>query len=84
MDFVIVKCTPSAFKHGLTKKNIMCAMRKWVYDDVFDDDPEKFLLIGFDDNGNLLEIMYNIIDEHSVKVFHAMKCRNIMLSLLTN
>jgi hypothetical protein len=30
----------------------------------------------------LLEIMYNIIDEHTVNVFHAMKCRNTYLSLL--
>jgi hypothetical protein len=40
------------------------------------------LILGFDCNGNLLEIMYNIIDEQRVNVFHAMKCRNTYLSLL--
>jgi hypothetical protein len=30
----------------------------------------------------LLEIMYNVIDEQTVNVFHAMKCRSIYLSLL--
>jgi len=31
---------------------------------------------------NLLEIMYNVIDEQSLKVFHAMKCRDAFLPLL--
>jgi len=35
----------------------------------------KYLLIGFDRNGNLLEIMYNIRMDGSYNVFHAMKCR---------
>ena len=79
---IFIHYTPSAFKHGLTGTNIRCAMLNWVYDDTFEDEPEKHLLIGFDDNANLLEIMYNVIDEHSVKVFHAMKCRNTFLPLL--
>jgi len=54
----------------------------WKYDDVFDDDPDKHLLIGFDNNANLLEILYNVIDEQSLKVFHAMKCRDSFLPLL--
>jgi hypothetical protein len=29
----------------------------------------------FDKSGNLLEIIYNLIDERIVKVFHAMRCR---------
>jgi hypothetical protein len=35
----------------------------------------KYLLIGFDRNSNLLEIMYNIRTDGSYNVFHAMKCR---------
>jgi len=54
----------------------------WKYDDVFEDDVEKHLLIGFDANANLLEIMYNVIDEHNLKVFHAMKCRDAFLPLI--
>ena len=53
-----------------------------LYDDVFEDDPGKHLLIGFDSNANLLEIMYNVIDERHLKVFHAMKCRDKFLPLL--
>jgi hypothetical protein len=33
------------------------------------------LLIGFDQNSNLLEIMYNIRKDGSYNVFHAMRCR---------
>jgi hypothetical protein len=39
-------------------------------------------LIGFDSNANLLEIMYNVIDEQTVRVFHAMKCTNEHRALL--
>jgi hypothetical protein len=30
----------------------------------------------------LLEIMYNIIDEQTINVFHAMRCRNSFRSAL--
>jgi hypothetical protein len=79
---VFIKCVPSAFKHGVTEANIRHAILNWKYDDVFEDDPSKHLLIGFDNNANLLEIIYNVIDEDNIKVFHAMKCRNALLSLL--
>jgi len=78
----VVKCVPSAFKHGVTEANIRHAVLNWKYDDIFEDDPDKFLLIGFDSNANLLEIMYNVIDERHLKVFHAMKCRDKFLPLL--
>jgi len=34
-------------------------------------DETKYLAIGFDKNGNLLEIMYNHVGVDTVKVFHA-------------
>jgi hypothetical protein len=40
------------------------------------------LIIGFDRKANLLEIMYNIIDEDTINVFHAMKCRKNFLPLI--
>jgi hypothetical protein len=79
---VIVKFIPSAFKHKVSEANIRHAILNYKYDDIFDDDPEKHLLIGFDSNANLLEIMYNVIDEQCVKVFHAMRCRDALLPLL--
>jgi hypothetical protein len=79
---VTVKCVPSAFKHGVTERNIRHAILNWKYDDTFEEDSEKHLLIGFDHNANLLEIMYNVIDEQTIKVFHAMKCTNTFRVLL--
>jgi hypothetical protein len=81
---VIVKCVPSAFKHDVTEKNIRHAILNWIYDDVFEEEPEKHLLIGFDSNANLLEILYNVIDEKNLRVFHAMRCRDALLPLLEN
>jgi hypothetical protein len=79
---VAVKCVPSAFKHGVTEKDIRHAILNWRYDDVFDDNYGKHLLIGFDSNANLLEILYNVVDERNLRVFHAMKCRDALLPLL--
>jgi hypothetical protein len=41
----------------------------------------QYIRLGFDKNGNLLEILYNEYDTH-VCIFHAMKCRSIFFSLL--
>ena len=57
---IFVKCVPSAFKHGVTEANIRYAIQNWIYDDLFESDPDKHLLIGFDGDANLLEIMYNV------------------------
>jgi hypothetical protein len=40
------------------------------------------LLIGFDRNAHHIEILYNVIDENTLRVFHAMKCRSIFLPLI--
>jgi len=81
---VIVKFVPSAFKHGKTEANIRHAILNWMYDDIFEDEPDKHLLIGFDSNANLVEILYNVIDERHLKVFHCMNCRDAFLPLLEN
>jgi hypothetical protein len=46
-----------------------------VFDIVIEEGVNKNLIVGIDTSGNLLEIMYNEIDEHAINVFHAMKCR---------
>jgi uncharacterized DUF497 family protein len=53
-----------------------------IYDDMLDDDNDKHLLIGFNGNGNLLEILYNVIDDEAIRVFHAMKCTDEFIKLL--
>jgi hypothetical protein len=79
---VFIEFNKSAFRHGVSKEDIRCALVNWKYDEVDEDDPEKNLLLGFDRNANLLEIMYNVIDEHSINVFHAMKCQSKYYHLL--
>ena len=76
----------SAFKHGITEIDIRSAITTFLLDVAFNginkDSYEKFLIIGFDTKGNLLEIMYNIVDNININVFHAMKCRKEYLKLL--
>jgi uncharacterized DUF497 family protein len=79
---VVVEFNQAAFKHGVTEADIRNAMSNVVYDDIWDNVEDKHLLMGFDSKGNLLEIMYNIIDGQSINVFHAMKCRSIYRKLL--
>ena len=80
--YVAIEFNPSAFKHNITEEAIRRAIINVVYDDIWDSDKDKHLLMGFDNNGNLLEIMYNMIDDQSINVFHAMKCRSIYYHLL--
>jgi uncharacterized DUF497 family protein len=76
-----VKYSKSALKH-VTKEDIQRAMINVIFDDILDDDKDRHLLMGFDGNGNLLEILYNVIDDDSIRVFHAMKCTNEFIRLL--
>ncbi|MCL1992870.1 MAG: hypothetical protein FWG66_07970 [Spirochaetes bacterium] len=81
---LIIEFNSSAFKHGITEAAIRNAIiNAVVYDDVWDETEDKHLLLGFDNSGVLLEIMYNVIDEQSINVFHAMKCRRIYYHLLS-
>jgi len=76
---------PSAFKHGVSEADIFWAIDTVKYDGYLKGDVDaenKRLLIGFDRNAHLIEIYYNILDQDTVRVFHAMKCRNIHKHLL--
>jgi hypothetical protein len=74
---------PSAFKHSVSEENIRWVLLNHLADGAIEEsDGTKFLVIGFDKSGNLLEIMYNLIDEQTVKVFHAMKCRKMFYDKL--
>ena len=58
------------------------AISLFLFDSALEGEYDKYLLIGFDTNGNLLEIMYNVINDESINVFHAMKCRKEFIKLL--
>ena len=65
----------SAFEHKITEIDIRTAFERPIFDGLLKGYQNKFLLTGFDTKGNLLEIMYNIVNEETVQVFHAMTCR---------
>jgi hypothetical protein len=74
----------SAFKHGFTEADVRHAFRTRKYDALIENKQfaDKNLLIGFDCNANLVEILYNVINDDTVKVFHVMKCQDKLLPLL--
>ncbi|MFP3041293.1 hypothetical protein LQZ19_05670 [Treponema primitia] len=80
-----IEFTQSAFKHGINEIDIRWAIDTAKYDGSLEDDEDaenKRVLIGFDRNARTLEIFYNVLDSDTVRVFHAMKCRNSFKHLL--
>jgi hypothetical protein len=80
--FSIIRFIPAAFKHGIREADIRWAFMHPRYDGPVEDMENKYIRIGFDPHGNLLEIMYNEINESTATIFHAMKCRSMYYSLL--
>jgi hypothetical protein len=73
---------PSAFKHNVAEKDVQAAMVTPLFDELIEGYDNKYLLIGFDAKGNLIEVMYNLVNENIANVFHAMKCRKDLLRRL--
>jgi hypothetical protein len=71
----------TAFKHNVTETAIRQALDTFVYEELLKDFANKHLVLGYDANANLLEIMYNRIDDHTIRVFHAMPCRKAWYDL---
>jgi hypothetical protein len=80
--FTRVEFNPAAFKHDISEADILRAIDMFIYEDPLEEFENKYLIIGFDTKGILLEVMYNFIDEQSINVFHAMPCRKAFYSLL--
>ena len=81
---VLIEFNQAAFTHDVKEEDIRFAFDRAQYDGSIDEDESdnKYLVIGFDRNANPLEIMYNVIDENTINVFHAMKCRKNFLHLI--
>jgi len=77
-----IQFNPSAFKHGFTEADICKVIETKIYEGQLEDFVNKYMIIGFNTVGNLLEIMYNIIDSESINVFHAMRCRKSVINQL--
>ena len=65
--YVNIKINKAAYKHKITEADIRRALSRPRFDGAIDEAEEnKYLTIGFDNAGNLLEIMYNVINEQSM------------------
>ena len=42
----------------------------------------KYRLLGFNTKGNMIEVLYNLINDHRVNVFHAFPCSDAFLKSL--
>ena len=72
----------SAFKHGVTEGDIRNAFATLLYDEAGVLDDDKFLVIGFDVDRNLIEVIYSIMSDGNIRVFHAMRCRTEYLKYI--
>jgi len=80
--FPNIEFNKAAFKHNITESNIRYAMWHPLHEQLLEAYVNKWLIIGYDTAGNLIEVAYNIIDDDTVNVFHAMPCRNKFLKHL--
>jgi hypothetical protein len=77
---IALEFNEAAFRHGISKEDIAHVVKTKIYDAPLTEFPDKYVVIGFDMNGNPLEIMYNPVDDNTINVFHAMKARRTFLA----
>jgi hypothetical protein len=70
---------PSALKHGKTVADILKTLDHTIFDETIMVDPNKTLVVGFDANANLTEIIFHVLSGEHIIVFHAMPCRKVYL-----
>jgi hypothetical protein len=81
---ILVEFDKAAFKHDISRDDILHAFQYYYYDGPVKGEgyEDKYLRLGVDRSGNLLEIVYHEIDENTALVFHAMKCQSKYYPLL--
>jgi hypothetical protein len=65
----------SALKHGLTEADIRHVFETCCYVGQYQEHSNVLLLLGFDQNANPVEILYNEWGDNCCNVFHAMHCQ---------
>jgi len=73
---VIVEFHEAAFRHGISKEDIIHALNHIRQDAWINELPEKWAVVGHNRAGNLIEIIYTEIDDNSICVYHAMNARD--------
>jgi len=66
----------SAFRHGYSQDDIERAIETKIYEGLLKGEDEIYAIIGFDTVANPIEVFYNIIDDETIKIFHAMALRD--------
>ena len=79
---VIVEFHEAAFRHNVSREDIIHALNNRIHDALIGDLPDKYGVIGFDRAWNTLEVIYNPVDDNTISVFHAMKVRKSFIELL--
>lgn len=70
----------SARKHGVTDDDIRSALDTPLLSGPLDDDhPQRVLVLGFDSQARVLELVVPQYDDGSAEVIHAMKARRTYL-----
>ena len=82
MEYARIKYNQAAFKYGITEDDILRAFETFIYENPIEDADNKYLLLGFNLKGNLIEVMYNRINEDAINVFHAMPCRRAFREMI--
>ena len=73
---VSVEILSSATKHGQSRDDIIYALERSIYDETLETDPNKTLSIGYDRSARLIEVIFHVLSDDHIVVFHAMRCRN--------
>jgi hypothetical protein len=74
----------SAFGHEQTEEDILWAFETAEFDEYVIGSEDQYRLLGFNTKSNMIEVMYNEINDHKINVFHAMPCQNKFLDLLNS
>lgn len=79
--FVIIR--GSARKHGIADDDIRAALDTPALSGPLDDEhPQRVLVLGFDRQARVLELVVLFYDNGQIEVIHAMKARRTYLDLL--
>jgi len=77
-----IEFVSSAFRHGVMQEDILHAHKTIIFEGPIDGYSNKFAFVGFNRAGNPIEVFYNPIGEDTIKVFHAMNCRDGVIDQL--
>jgi hypothetical protein len=77
-----VEIHPLARRHGVVDDDILHAVEHSMVVDDLGEDPDRWLVIGPDRAGNLLEIVVLVTAEGDELIIHAMPLRAVYRKLL--